>query len=244
MALPQIQVVAFLSIQRRVATSERGSRFNNLHCLHKKHTANIKIRNIQQWKQHVKERSLRFANGEKNSSRSQNLKRDLKSFYHAYARNTSSSAVAKRPRDALCLSVYSLASIFTDTVLRSKVTDTRTVFIQNQLFIQTGNYSFLSPPVNGWHMKFAVCVSVSLYRTHLLWNCWTDFVEILYRDGGLSWTLHFAVLWRSTQASATGKNNATTTTIIIIIIKNECHSNIIVDRLQGCKVTIVKAKAQ
>ena len=29
-------------------------------------------------------------------------------------------------------------------------------------------------------------------------------------------------------------NQKTTIYIIIIIIKNECHSNIIVDRLQGC----------
>jgi len=29
--------------------------------------------------------------------------------------------------------------------------------------------------------------------------------------------------------------------IIIIIIKNECHSNIIVDRLQGCRMNECKA---
>jgi len=35
-----------------------------------------------------------------------------------------------------------------------------------------------------------------------------------------------------------GLSDVTYTPIIIIIIKNECHSNIIVDRLQGCKAPI------
>ena len=35
-------------------------------------------------------------------------------------------------------------------------------------------------------------------------------------------------------ASTRNADKALSKTVIIIIIKNECHSNIIVDRLQGC----------
>jgi len=49
-----------------------------------------------------------------------------------------------------------------------------------------------------------------------------DLAEILHRDR----TLHFC---GRRQGVPSGQPR-----IIIIIIKNECHSNIIVDRLQGC----------
>ena len=69
----------------------------------------------------------------------------------------------------------------------------------------------LSPRDNGCLLSCClyVCFCVCLFATHLFWHCWTDFAEILHRngpDGDLSVTLTqgLAFWWPSAQGSDHG----------------------------------------
>ena len=94
------------------------------------------------------------------------------------------------------------------------------------------------------HTHYTVTFKYRLRVTqgHWKWNHWVDRTRLTISRVTWSWILSWPRKWvgghsRSLKMTQFDKPRMTfcwAAIIIIIIIKNECHSNILVDRLQGC----------